>query len=170
MLHHPGMRSDQLHESILLLEEQRSSSSVQVSLRTPSINAKSHLPDYRSTLVAAATLIGSPQATPTPSATAFCSGTTVTCPAFNNCIYPAGASGLRQKPFVIACGYDYYGGDMSYVAARDAAICLNACALQGNCVAISYVETTQTCYLKNNLQSGVTNPNVIGKYSYGCNA
>ena len=71
---------------------------------------------------------------------------------------------MRQKPFVIACSTDFYGGDLSNNATADVATCLSNCALQGTCIAVSYVPATKVCYLKNSLKLGLYNPNVIGKF------
>ncbi|KAF3009848.1 hypothetical protein E8E13_010523 [Curvularia kusanoi] len=78
-----------------------------------------------------------------------------TCPQDDQCDYSSNGVVLQ-----VACSTDYYGGDLQLVQSATLQDCLQACAANSQCVALSY--TGQNCYLKSSLESGQSNANVIG--------
>lgn len=62
--------------------------------------------------------------------------------------------------FVIACGTDYFGGDMGNLYAETMEVCLDACDHTSGCIDVAYAG--KYCYLKNSLQPGQANGGVWG--------
>ena len=62
--------------------------------------------------------------------------------------------------FTIACGTDYYGGDMGLVQTETFTQCLDACASATGCVDVAY--NGNFCYLKNKINEARSDSNVWG--------
>ncbi|THY31626.1 concanavalin A-like lectin/glucanase [Aureobasidium pullulans] len=88
--------------------------------------------------------------TPTPS-------TTLTCPLSNQTAYTDPAS---NKTFIVECGIDHSGGDISMIYVSDLAGCIAACAKVSNCVDVSL--SGSACYLKGTLGGVVDNEGLLG--------
>lgn len=67
--------------------------------------------------------------------------------------------------FVIACGTDYFGGDMGSLYAETMEACLNACDATSGCIDVAYAG--KYCYLKNSLEPGQANAGVWGAKRMG---
>lgn len=82
------------------------------------------------------------------------------CPANNGCTF----QGADSRPFTLSCGVDFNGGDRSNINVDSFESCTQACADSSWCVAASYVggSGAGVCYLKDQLNAGVTNNNVDG--------
>lgn len=80
----------------------------------------------------------------------------ITCPSSNGKT-PSVTSGGTYE---ITCGTDYYGGDFKSVEAKSFDLCLEACDKNDACQAVAYV--APSCYLKNELNKGVSAPHVWG--------
>ena len=72
-----------------------------------------------------------------------------TCPPDDQCIYTSNGVGLQ-----IACATDYYGGDDYLIQIPTLAQCLQACANNTKCVALSYLG--DNCYMKSTLKPAVS--------------
>ncbi|USP79335.1 hypothetical protein yc1106_06609 [Curvularia clavata] len=77
------------------------------------------------------------------------------CPANNGCV-----NNISGVKFQIACGTDYYGGDLIRAETSTIGDCMQACAAAPLCVAASYVGNS--CYMKQTLTGAQPNPNVVG--------
>lgn len=66
--------------------------------------------------------------------------------------------------YQIACGIDYYGGDLSFTTVTTLESCIEECDNTASCVDVAY--TGGGCYLKSSLTPAVGNPNVIGAKQY----
>lgn len=60
--------------------------------------------------------------------------------------------------FVVECGLDHAGGDLSSSTANSFQACIDLCATSAQCVDLSY--SGNTCYLKSVLKPAVSNSNV----------
>lgn len=69
----------------------------------------------------------------------------LTCPDSDKTVYRHGEVGAS---FSIACGTDYFGGDMRFEYAPTLEACLGLCASESGCVAVSYMGTNSPCYMK----------------------
>jgi poly(3-hydroxybutyrate) depolymerase len=81
----------------------------------------------------------------------------LSCPASNNLIYTYAASGAQ---FVIECGIDHSGGDMSSLSVKNFEGCIAACATTTGCVDVSL--SGSACYLKKTLGGAVNNGGILG--------
>ena len=85
------------------------------------------------------------------------------CPAQPTCSQDDKCSFLTNgQTFEINCATDFVGGDLRSVQASTLAECVDTCGATDTCVAISYVG--QDCYLKDVLEPGVPNNDIIGAY------
>ncbi|KAI4747168.1 alpha/beta-hydrolase [Aureobasidium sp. EXF-12298] len=81
----------------------------------------------------------------------------LSCPASNNQIYTYAANGAQ---FVIECGIDHSGGDMSSLSVKNLEGCIAACATTTGCVDVSL--SGSACYLKKTLGAAVNNGGILG--------
>ncbi|XP_014551078.1 hypothetical protein COCVIDRAFT_113851 [Bipolaris victoriae FI3] len=77
------------------------------------------------------------------------------CPDNNGCV-----NNIKGVKFQVACGTDYYGGDLIRAETSTIGECMQACATNTLCVAASYVGNS--CYLKSTLTGAQSNSNVVG--------
>lgn len=89
--------------------------------------------------------------TPTSSAPA----TTASCPTSDNKVVASGG-----KNFMIECGVDHQGGDLTFLAIETFQQCIDACAQNSECVDVSLYENV--CYLKSVLGAPVQKSGVFG--------
>ena len=78
----------------------------------------------------------------------------VTCPGSNSTQYISS----NGATFVIECGLDHAGGDLSSSSASSFQACIDICANNTQCVDVSYSGTV--CYLKSVLKPAAVNGNV----------
>lgn len=83
------------------------------------------------------------------------SSTIMSCPASNNTI--VSFSGRR---YLIECGIDHTGGDLTSLGVTSFDQCIAACASNGQCVDVSLSGTA--CYLKSVLGAAISNGGVWG--------
>ena len=67
--------------------------------------------------------------------------------------------------FSVSCATDYYGGDFSSLNTDTLQECVDSCASNPACVALSYRGVA--CYLKSTLTTPIADPNVIGAKAVG---
>lgn len=120
-------------------------SAVRVSGESPGNSVSSTAPSTSSTSSSSVLF----SAAPTASA--------LSCPASNNQIYTYAATGAQ---FVIECGIDHSGGDMSSTSVKSFEGCIAACATATSCVDVSL--SGSACYLKRTLGTAVTNGGILG--------
>ncbi|KAI5271288.1 hypothetical protein E4T47_05393 [Aureobasidium subglaciale] len=89
----------------------------------------------------------------TPTATS----TAAVCPGSNNTIFTDTSSGVQ---FLVECGIDHAGGDLSMVYVKDFAGCIATCAQTTGCVDVSLSGTA--CYMKKSVGSVVNSSGVKG--------
>lgn len=90
------------------------------------------------------------------SATSSATPTVISCPTSNATTY-TGASG---QIFLIECGIDHAGGDMSSLTVSTFQQCIDACDQAQGCVDVSL--SGSACYLKNVLGGASISPNIWG--------
>ncbi|KAF3007634.1 hypothetical protein E8E13_008411 [Curvularia kusanoi] len=90
-----------------------------------------------------------------------CSPNSFTCPQNDGCSITD-----QSRTFTLACGTDFYGGDLSNQYADSLQACTDACASNAACVAASFVggSGSGTCYLKSVKNAGSSNDNVDAIY------
>ena len=59
------------------------------------------------------------------------------------------------QSYTVLCGYDNYGGDLSYLTTSTFELCIAACSSTSGCIDVSYTEGN--CYLKSALTSWTKN-------------
>ncbi|KAK6076275.1 glyoxal oxidase precursor [Seiridium cupressi] len=89
-------------------------------------------------------------ATSTTTSSASASSTPLSCPRSNSTTYVS--SGLS---FLIECGVDHAGGDLTSTSASSFEACIDACAHNPQCVEVSM--SGSACYLKSTLGAPVSN-------------
>jgi len=94
----------------------------------------------------------------TTTATASATATGLSCP---------GSDQKTYQGFTIYCATDFFGGDMGNQYMPTLEGCISLCASTSGCVDISYANNI--CYLKNTLESSVSNSAVIGAKLTGTN-
>ncbi|KAL1297904.1 hypothetical protein AAFC00_006419 [Neodothiora populina] len=94
--------------------------------------------------------------TATGTSSAAATATAVQCPTSDSTTFTA-SNGAQ---FLIECGIDHSGGDMSNVVVSDFASCINACATTTGCVDVSL--SGQVCYLKSTLGGAVNSASIWG--------
>jgi hypothetical protein len=82
--------------------------------------------------------------------------TSLSCPASNNTIY-VGPSGNN---FLIECGIDHQGGDMSSASVSSFKACVDLCDKTAGCVDVSL--SGAACYLKKTLGAAIANSGILG--------
>ncbi|KAF2483092.1 hypothetical protein BDY17DRAFT_141246 [Neohortaea acidophila] len=98
--------------------------------------------------------------------TASPSPTTGTCASIGSGSY-TDSDGVS---YTVACGTDFYGGDLTHVEGASFESCFAACDNTSGCVAFSWVGQNGThvgpgdCYLKSTLEQGDSNSAVDGAY------
>lgn len=120
-----------------------STSSSSLSTSTPSSS-----PSLSTSTQTAGTLTSVSTASSTSSATA--STTVLSCPSSNSTVY--NSNGLS---FLIECGVDHSGGDLTSLSVSSFAACVDACAQNSQCVDVSL--SGSACYLKSTLGAAVSN-------------
>lgn len=86
----------------------------------------------------------------------------LSCPDSDGSIYTPylGAS------YIVECGYDRVGGDLSSLGAATLEVCISACDSLTGCVDVSYQAFLRVCYLRGDVgrdaPAGVANENVWG--------
>jgi hypothetical protein len=80
------------------------------------------------------------------------------CPGDDGQTYTATNGGQ----YVLHCGADYYGGDLSSLAANTLEDCLNACDTTSGCTDVAYHSDGQYCYLKNQVTDARSDSSVWG--------
>lgn len=88
--------------------------------------------------------------TSSSSTTAASSSTAVTCPASNSTTYTS-----NGKSFIVECGIDHAGGDLSMVYVNGLKQCIETCAATSGCVNVALSGTA--CYMKSKIGSAVYN-------------
>lgn len=78
----------------------------------------------------------------------------VVCPGSNSTQYVSS----NGATFLVECGIDHAGGDLSSASASTFEACIDLCAANSQCVDVSYSGTA--CYLKNVYKPPVSNANV----------
>lgn len=83
------------------------------------------------------------------------------CPQDNGCTIQDGS-----RNFVLSCGVDYYGGDLTSMYAASLRACTKSCVDNDQCVAASFVggQRDGQCYLKNKNNGANPNSNVDGEF------
>jgi len=94
----------------------------------------------------------------TTSTSATPSSTILTCPAANGTTY----STYNNQTYVIECGWDRAGGDLSSASAATFNQCMDLCANTTSCVDVSYTGTGGTCYMKSKVMPVSYNSNIWG--------
>jgi hypothetical protein len=67
------------------------------------------------------------------------------------------------KTFVGRDSTDFYGNDMALMQTEDLTACVEQCAIEAGCMAVSW--SNKSCYLKRVVGTGLYNVNVDGTYS-----
>ncbi|EMD65264.1 hypothetical protein COCSADRAFT_35344 [Bipolaris sorokiniana ND90Pr] len=78
-----------------------------------------------------------------------------TCPANSGCV-----TNIKGVKFQVACGTDYYGGDLIRAETSTIGECMQACAAASLCVAASYVGNS--CYMKKTLTAAISKSDSVG--------
>lgn len=89
--------------------------------------------------------------------------TSISCPDDNGCLASDSTSG---RSFTLACGVDFYGGDLQTEWTNGLGACSAACAGNPQCIAASFVgngDSSGPCYLKNKNLGPVPDSRVNGK-------
>ncbi|KAF2660805.1 hypothetical protein K491DRAFT_711394 [Lophiostoma macrostomum CBS 122681] len=84
----------------------------------------------------------------------------VTCPNPKSYTYTGPSGGL----FKLECGVDHPGGDFGFLYTSTFNECIDTCDSTSGCVDVSYIPGTPTgpCYLKNGIDTAVSNEKVWG--------
>ncbi|KAK4955962.1 hypothetical protein LTR10_006901 [Elasticomyces elasticus] len=104
---------------------------------------------FTSTILSTSTLTST-------SSSASASATKLACPASNSTIY----TGPQGNTFMIECGIDHQGGDLSSLQVSGFAQCVDACDSTKGCVDVSL--SGSACYLKKTLGKAVSNSGIRG--------
>ncbi|ETS86981.1 hypothetical protein PFICI_00809 [Pestalotiopsis fici W106-1] len=125
------------------------SSGSSTSTSSSTTTSKSSTSSAASTVTTTGTSSLSSVATTTTSSAAATS-TAPTCPGSNSTVYTS--NGLS---FLIECGIDHAGGDLTSLSVSSFAACIDACAQNSQCVDVSL--SGSACYLKSTLGASVSN-------------